>query len=81
MTVDRYHPALVVLHWLLGVLILLGLFMGTFSLERLPNTDPAKLDTLRGHMINGAVIGCLMVLRLFIRTRTQRPLPASTGMA
>lgn len=81
MTVDRYHPALVVLHWLLGVLIVLGLFMGTFSLERLPNTDPAKLDSLRGHMINGAVIACLMVLRLFIRTRTRRPPPASTGLA
>lgn len=33
MRVDRYHPALVVLHWLLGVLIVLGLFMGTFSLD------------------------------------------------
>jgi len=81
MTVDRYHPALVVLHWLLGVLILLGLFMGTFSLERLPNSDPAKLESLRGHMINGAVIGCLMVVRLIIRACTQRPPPASTGMA
>ena len=59
MNVDRYDPALVVLHWLLGVLIVLGLFMGTFSLERLPNTDPARIDSLRGHMINGAVIGCL----------------------
>lgn len=80
MTVDRYHPALVVLHWLLGVLIVLGLFMGTFSLERIPNADPAKLDSLRGHMINGAVIGCLMVVRLIIRARTRHPPPASTGM-
>lgn len=24
MTVDRYHPALVVLHWILGLLIILG---------------------------------------------------------
>lgn len=29
MTVERYHPALGVLHWLLGVLIVLGLLMGT----------------------------------------------------
>ena len=81
MTVDRYHPALVVLHWILGLLIILGLFMGTFSLERLPNSDPSKLDSLRGHMINGAVIGCLMVVRLIIRARTRRPVPAATGMA
>ena len=32
-------------------------------------------------MINGAVIGCLMVVRLIIRACTQRPPPASTGMA
>ena len=81
MTVDRYHPALVVLHWILGLLILLGLFMGTFSLEKLPNSEPSKLDSLRSHMINGAVIGCLMVLRLIIRARTRRPAPAATGMA
>ncbi len=81
MTVERYHPALVVLHWLLGGLIVLGLLMGTFSLERLPNSDPAKLDSLRGHMINGTVIGCLMVVRLILRVRTQRPPPAATGMA
>ena len=81
MTVDRYHPALVVLHWLLGVLIVLGLFMGTFSLERLPNSDPSKLDSLRGHMINGALIGCLMVARLIVRVRTRCPAPAATGMA
>ena len=65
MTVERYHPALVVLHWLLGGLIVLGLLMGTFLLEDLPNSDPAKLDGLRGHMINGAVIGCLMVGLVF----------------
>lgn len=81
MTVDRYHPALVVLHWLLGLLIVLGLSMGTFSLENLPNSDPAKLDSLRGHMINGAAIGGLMVARLIIRARTHRPPPAPTGMA
>ena len=75
MTVDRYHPALVVLHWLLGLLIVLGLFMGTFSLESLPNSDPAKLDSLRGHMINGALIGCLMIVRLIIQARTHRPPP------
>ena len=33
MTTHRYHTALVVLHWLLGFMILLGLIMGTFSLE------------------------------------------------
>ncbi|MCZ8235844.1 MAG: cytochrome b/b6 domain-containing protein [Inhella sp.] len=78
----RHPPALVVLHWLLGGgLIVLGLLMGCVSLERLPNSDPAKLDSLRGHMINGAIIGCLMVVRLIFRVCTQRPPAVATGMA
>jgi hypothetical protein len=42
MMTHRYHVALVVLHWLLGFMILLGLIMETFSLERLQNSQPEK---------------------------------------
>jgi cytochrome b561 len=75
MTVTRYHWAMVVLHWLLGFMIVLGLVMGTFSLETMPNAQPEKIDSLRGHMINGLAIGVLMVLRLVVRSLTQRPAP------
>lgn len=81
MTVTRYHWALVVLHWLLGFMILLGLVMGTFSLETIPNSQPEKLDSLRGHTINGLAVGALMVLRLVVRSLTQRPAPLTTGLA
>lgn len=79
MTTHRYHSALVVLHWLLGFLIVLGLLMGTFSLETIPNSQPEKIDSLRGHMINGLAIGVLMVLRVIIRSLTQKPAPPTTG--
>lgn len=79
MTTHRYHSALVVLHWLLGFLIVLGLLMGTFSLETIPNSQPEKIDSLRGHMINGLAIGVLMVLRVIIRSLTQKPAPPTTS--
>lgn len=81
MTTHRYHTALVALHWLLGFMILLGLIMGTFSLERLPNSQPEKLDSLRGHVINGLAIGVLMIVRLIVRSLTCRPAPPSTGFS
>lgn len=81
MIVSRYHGVLVALHWLLGLMILLGLFMGTFALETVPNTDPTKIGGLRGHMINGMAVGILMVLRLIVRARTRHPPHAPTGMA
>jgi cytochrome b561 len=81
MKVTRYHGVLVTLHWLLGLMILVGLFMGTFALAPVPNDDPAKVDGLRGHMVNGLLIGVLMILRLIVRVRTTHPPQASTGMA
>ena len=81
MTTHRYHTALVALHWLLGFMILLGLIMGTFSLERLPISQPEKLDSLRGHVINGLAIGVLMIVRLIVRSLTCRPAPPSTGFS
>ena len=61
-------------------MIVLGLVMGTFSLETIPNSQPEKLDSLRGHMVNGLSVGVLMVLRLVVRSLTQRPEPLTTGL-
>jgi cytochrome b561 len=76
---SRYHPVLVGLHWLLAALILLALAMGTFVLAEIPNTSADKIGALRGHMIIGLVIGALMLVRLLVRLRTQRPAAALTG--
>lgn len=75
----RYHPLLVVLHWLLAVLLVFALAMGTFSLKEIPNIAPEKLFALRGHMIAGIAILALMLVRLGVRLWLPRPPPATTG--
>lgn len=77
----RYHPALVVLHWLLALMLLVMLAGGTFNMAGVPNSDPAKLATLRIHMILGGSVGLLMLVRLVVRLRTAHPEPARTGHA
>jgi cytochrome b561 len=77
--VSRYHPALVVLHWLLALLIIAALALGALVMVKIPNTSPMKLEALRSHMFGGSGILALMLIRLVIRTRTAHPAPASAG--
>jgi len=78
---NSYHPALVILHWTLALLLALALGMGTFVLAETPNDAVGKIDALRGHMIIGITIGALMLVRLIVRWRTSHPPAASTGHA
>jgi cytochrome b561 len=80
-TVKRYHPALVVLHWLIALLVLVGLVLGSFSLSTLPNSSPDKIGALRGHMIAGGAVLILTLIRMIVRRLTAHPPPASTGFA
>jgi len=80
-SVTRYHPLLVALHWVLAFLIIAALTLGALVMARIPNSDPMKLEALRSHMIGGALIFFLMLLRLGVRIRTDRPRDASTGSA
>src|SRR5579872_1376627 len=77
--VYRYHPALVVLHWALALLIIAALALGALVMVKIPNTDPHKLEALRSHMSGGMAILVLMLIRLVIRARTAHPAPASAG--
>lgn len=77
----RYHPLLITLHWLLVPAILLALVMGGNVLVEIPNSDPEKIDALRGHMIFGLAILSLMVVRLTTRLATRHPKPVRTGHA
>lgn len=79
-TTQRYHKALIILHWLLAILIIFALVAGS-TLEGLPNSDPDKVNALRFHMIGGLLIGLLMLTRLIVRWRTQQPPHAQTGNA
>lgn len=68
---ERYHPLLVILHWLIALLVFGALAAGIF-LKGLPNT-PSKLAPLSIHMTLGTLILFLMIARLFTRYMTQRP--------
>jgi cytochrome b561 len=76
---SRYHPLLVILHWLLALLIIALLIVGYFWLAATPNTDLHKLDVLRLHMAGGMLVLALMVIRFIVRIWTSRPAEATTG--
>ena len=77
MIVNKYHPVLVVLHWLIGLMIAANLGFGYFVIVRIPNTDPSKLSPLAGHMGIGTAIIVLMVIRLITRYFTSHPGPTA----
>ena len=77
----RYHPVLVVLHWLLAAMVIGALVAGTFILDATPNSDPFKLTSLWMHMSLGMAIGVLMLFRLATRLFTETPPHAETGSA
>lgn len=77
----RYHPALRVLHWLIAALIIAALIMGSLVMARIDNADPAKRFALVKHMLAGALILALTLLRVFVRPRTRRPAPLRSGIA
>ena len=75
----RYHPFLVVLHWLLALMIIGGLVAGTFILAPTPNSDPFKMISLMMHMTMGISILILMAIRLIVRFATKKPPHADIG--
>lgn len=77
----RYHPVLVILHWLLAAMIIGGLVVGGFVLAETPNSDPGKIFALRMHMGAGAAILVLMLVRLVTRFASTTPPHATTGNA
>jgi len=75
----RYHPLLVILHWLIAILVIGALGFGLFVLHETPNSDPAKVELLKMHMLAGISILVLMLIRLVVRLTTKRPPAADTG--
>ena len=69
----RYHPILVVIHWVMLVLIVMAWTSGQFVLEHTPNSDPGKIDALRMHMIVGLIASALLILRLITKLRSEQP--------
>jgi cytochrome b561 len=69
----RYHPALILLHWISALLIFTVFLLGMFILVPMPN-NPAKLVPLWVHMTLGLGILAITVARYIIRLRTLKPL-------
>lgn len=76
---QRYHPFLVALHWLMALMILMALAAGGLLLASMPPDSPDKVQGLGGHMFFGIAIGVLLVLRFLIRVRSTHPPHATTG--
>ncbi|MEM9785584.1 MAG: cytochrome b/b6 domain-containing protein [Pseudomonadota bacterium] len=78
---QRYHPLLVALHWLMALMILVALAAGGLFLANLPPDSPDKVQGLGGHMVFGMAIGVLLILRFVTRVRSTHPPDATTGHA
>lgn len=77
----KYHPLLVIFHWILVPLLLISLVMGGNVLTEIPNDSIEKVGALKAHMIIGLGILGLMVLRLITRLVTKKPPHADIGNA
>ncbi len=76
---QKYHPLLVTLHWLMALMILMALAAGGLLLANMPPDSPDKVEGLAGHMAVGMAIGVLLILRLLTRLRSTHPPHAQTG--
>lgn len=81
MTPSKYNNIQVALHWLVALMVLFMLFMGTFVMAQTPNSDPSKLSALRGHMIFGGAVLVLTLIRVVWRKKSVQPPHAETGNA
>jgi len=75
----RYNPALVTLHWIIAILIFSTALLAMGGDDRGGASTIAGIPILGVHMILGATILVLLVIRLIVRWRTQHPEWASTG--
>lgn len=77
----RYHPAHVVLHWLMFLLVIMMLGVGKFVLPGIPTDNPQKASMLQTHVYIGGSIAVLLVVRLILRFTVKIPAPADAGNA
>jgi cytochrome b561 len=74
----RYHPLHVIIHWTMAILILTTIFYVMLYLDEVPNTT-AKLIPYSVHVVIGAILAVLLVIRLYLRFKMPRPVPADAG--
>ncbi len=77
--VKRYHPALIILHWLLALAILLAIGFGGLVLDDMSNDNAHKPALLSAHVMVGILILAFTVIRLIVRVRSAKPAPLQSG--
>jgi cytochrome b561 len=77
----RYHPILVLLHWVMALMIIMALMAGKFMLSPIAMDDPTKVEAAAGHMTIGLIVSALLIIRLLIRFFSTTPPHAKTGNA
>jgi cytochrome b561 len=73
----QYNRIAVVLHWLMALMIVILLFIGSQILEPMANSNPDKLGPLQGHSIFGVITGLLLILRYLNIKLRGKPSPAN----
>ena len=73
----QYNRIAVVLHWLMALMIMLLLFVGSQVLEPMANSNPDKLIPLQGHSVLGVITGLLLILRYLNLNLRGKPSPAN----
>ncbi|MCS5558416.1 MAG: cytochrome b/b6 domain-containing protein [Oceanospirillaceae bacterium] len=74
---NHYNRIAVALHWLMAIMIVLSLVVGSQVLEPMSNANPDKLSLLQGHAIIGLITGLLLILRYLNIKLRGRPEPAN----
>ncbi|NWF64601.1 MAG: cytochrome b/b6 domain-containing protein [Chloroflexi bacterium] len=75
----RYHPAHVVIHWLMALLILMMLGVGKTVMPGVDPADPQKPMMLQSHAYIGISLAALLVIRVIMLFVLKRPAPADAG--
>lgn len=77
----RYHPAHVIIHWLMALLVAMILFAGKFAMPAISADDPQKVMMLQSHAYLGGFAALLLVIRVVMRFAIKVPAEANEDNA
>lgn len=78
---NRYHPALVSLHWLIAILVFIAPLLVSEGEGRRTAATIGGMPIIGLHMIFGIAVLALLVVRLVVRWASRRPAWLSAGNA
>ena len=79
MAPTKFNHIQVALHWLTAAVLMFMLAAGTLGLSPMENSDPAKVDALRIHIMVGGFALVLILARIIWRKKSAQPNPLQSG--